>query len=57
MVGFARTLRYGLIPNLLSERGHRPRYNCRDAVWWFVFFEIMVSCHVISVGVAGFSDC
>lgn len=32
---FASAMRHGLIPNLLDE-GRRPRYNCRDACWWFI---------------------
>lgn len=32
---FAASLRNGLIPNLL-DRGISPRYNCRDATWWFI---------------------
>jgi glycogen debranching enzyme len=32
---FAEVLRHGLIPNLLDS-GRRPRYNARDASWWFV---------------------
>lgn len=32
---FASTLRHGLIPNLLDSC-NSPRYNCRDACWWFI---------------------
>eukprot|EP00116_Pleurobrachia_bachei_P002380 sb/3462642/ len=42
VLGFARTLRYGLIPNLLSEGGERPRYNCRDAVWWWCRCVVLI---------------
>jgi glycogen debranching enzyme len=34
---FAKTLKHGLIPNLLGS-GKEPRYNARDAVWFYLQF-------------------
>lgn len=35
LLAYARVVRHGLIPNLLDS-GNHPRYNARDATWFFL---------------------
>ena len=32
---FGSALRHGILPNLFDKLC-KPRYNCRDACWWYI---------------------
>ncbi|KAI3632832.1 hypothetical protein MIR68_008907 [Amoeboaphelidium protococcarum] len=50
ILAFASTMKHGLIPNLLDS-SRKPRYNARDAVWWFCQ-AVQDYCDVVDNGIS-----
>ena len=41
ILSYASVVRHGLVPNLM-DGGRNPRYNARDATWWFLQVRTVV---------------